>query len=537
MVAYAPFMKPAVVLLLLAGCTRPSAAPELGPLRLDERWVYFPQDLRDPAVVEKLIALMPRARRAGYTTILLEDPNFGRLPLMTSGYFGHLERIKKVAREEGLDLVPALFQIGHSENLLSQDPNLAEGVPVREALFVVQRGQASLRADPPVSLRPEWDHRDPLVAPDGTIRDPGGHLARVWQKVKVHPYRQYRVSVRFRTEGVKGTPRIVVLGGGRMLNFDPRGPLATQPFTEQSAVFNSLECSEVRIAVGVWDGETGVAQFADPRLEEIGLLNVLRRPGAPLVVRTDDGRPLEEGRDFERIADPGLGTSPRPGGFTEWHEPPVLRTSLPDGTRLRVSYYHALTFPDGGQMMICPSEPKTLEILRDQARRLHAIFHAKAYFMSHDEMRLCNWDDSCTRRGMTAGHILAENVRACIRILREVSPASQIYCWSDMFDPVHNAHDDYYLARGGMAGTWEGLDRDVIVATWFFDRRDESLAWFSGRGHRTLIAGYYDQKPERAREWLESARHVRGTIGIMYTSWYDHFEDLEPFAKYSRFTP
>ncbi len=511
----------AALALLLLGC---ASVPDLKPLEVRERWVYWPLNLREEKNVGKLLGVMKRAAKAGYTTILLEDPNFGKLPLMDAAYFATLERIKAAAREARLDLVPALFQIGHSENLLAQDPNLAEGLPVKDALFVINGGVARIEADPAVSFRPRWDHKDDTVADDWTIRDPRGRLARVWQKVRVRPFRQYRVSVRIRTRDFKGLPKVVVFGGGRMLNYDPRGPKPTQDWTEQSAVFNSLESSEVRVAFGAWDGETGETQFADPRIEEIGLVNVLRREGAPLEVRTDDGRALVEGRDFEPVADPRL------GGFTEWHEPPAIRTKLPDGTRLRVSYYHPLTFPDGGQMMICPSEPKTVELLRDQARRLHSIFRAKAYFMSHDEMRVCNWDLSCARRGLAAGQIFADNARTCIRILREISPSSEIYVWSDMWDPVHNAHDDYYLARGGMAGTWEGLDPSVIVATWFFDRRDESLAWFSSRGHRTLIAGYYDQKPERARDWLESARRSKGTIGIMYTSWYDRYDDLETFA-------
>ena len=54
-------------------------------------------------------------------------------------------------------------------------------------------------------------------------------------------------------------------------------------------------------------------------------------------------------------------------------------------------------------------------------------------------------------------------------------------------------------------------------------------------GHRTLIAGYYDLKPERARDWIEAARKSKGTIGIMYTSWYDKFEDLETFASHAGF--
>jgi hypothetical protein len=72
----------------------------------------------------------------------------------------------------------------------------------------------------------------------------------------------------------------------------------------------------------------------------------------------------------------------------------------------------------------------------------------------------------------------------------------------------------------------------VIVANWYFDRREESLAWFASRGHRQICAAYYDKMPERARDWLESARKTKGVIGIMYTSWYDRYEDLETHARF-----
>jgi hypothetical protein len=521
--------------LLIAGCApAPAAAPapDLEPLTVRERWVYYPLDLEQSKNVDKLIGLFDRAAKVGFTTFLLEDPNFGRLPLMDEEYYRRLDRIKAAAAEHHIDLVPALFQIGHSENLLSQDPNLAEGLPVRDQLFVVRGGAARVEADPPVAFRPEWDHRDPAMSADWVVKDPQGRLARVWQKVHVSPYRQYHVSVRIRTKDFKGTPRIVVFGGGRMLNYNLPGVRPTQDWTEHHAVFNSLGDREVRVSIGCWDGETGEAAFSDPRLEETGLVNVVRRPGAPLVVKDADGETLREGGDVEVVRDPRLGREDLPGGFSEWHEPPAIRSGLPDGTKLRVSYYHMLRFPDGGQVMICPSEAKTRDLLRDQAERLHRIFHAKAYFVSLDEVRVCNWDPACLRRNATSGEILADTLKFCTDTLRAVAPGSTIYVWSDMVDPHHNAHENYYLARGGTQGVWEGLDRDVVVATWFYDRRDESLAWFSGRGNRTLIAGYYDQKPERARDWLESAARVKGTIGIMYTSWYDNYQDLEAFAAH-----
>src|SRR5256885_12000168 len=49
-----------------------------------------------------------------------------------------------------------------------------------------------------------------------------------------------------------------------------------------------------------------------------------------------------------------------------------------------------------------PSEPKTVELVRDQAKRMHAAWGAKAYLMSHDEIRVWNWCDACQRRHLDA---------------------------------------------------------------------------------------------------------------------------------------
>jgi len=126
-------MRPWLVpVLLLCGCAPTQAPiPVLEPLTLREKWVYYPLDLEQSKNVDKLIALMDRSAKLGFNTVLLEDPHFGHLPLMDAGYFKHLDRIKVAAAERRIDLVPAMFQIAHSENLLAQDPNLAEGLPVR----------------------------------------------------------------------------------------------------------------------------------------------------------------------------------------------------------------------------------------------------------------------------------------------------------------------------------------------------------------------------------------------------------------------
>lgn len=529
----------AVLVSLFTGATSVSAAEPAKPARL-ERWVYCSQNLLVDRTVTNLEALFRRAGKAGYTHVLLADSKFGRLGDMDARYFTNIARVKRAAAENDLEIVPALFPVGYSNDLLWHDPNLVEALPVKDTLFVVTNGTAKLHADAPPVLKggdfselKAWDWKDDSVTADAgaaLMRDPKGSNARISQKLRLTPFRQYHLGIRVKTQDFRGTPEVKFIGDGQVLNWNYLGTKPSQDWTTHHVVFNTLQHSNVALYVGCWGGETGSLWWDDAMLEEVGLLNVVRRPGAPLEIRRENGDALVEGRDFEAIRDPRMGVHPWPGSYELYHEPPAIRTALSDGTRLRVSYYHAATVHDD-QAMICPSEPKTVELLRDQARRMHAAWSAKGYMMSHDEIRVLNWCAACRARNLDAGAILADNVRSCIETLREVNPGGRIYLWNDMFDPHHNAHGDYYLVRGSFAGSWEGLDKDVIIMQWNFGKRAESLRWFAERGNPQVIAGYYDAAPEQIRDWLGTAKNVSGVRGVMYTTWQNNYADLERFAE------
>src|SRR5712671_4023918 len=130
-----------VFFALFLTCCRLSAQPR-PPL---QRWVYCPQNLAVDANLDQLERLFRRAAKAGYTHVLLSDSKFSRLGEMDAHYFHNVDRLKKIARELNLEIVPALFPIGYSNDLLWHDPNLAEALPVRDALFVVRGGEARLQ--------------------------------------------------------------------------------------------------------------------------------------------------------------------------------------------------------------------------------------------------------------------------------------------------------------------------------------------------------------------------------------------------------
>jgi len=520
-VSNAATITPGTLAAAAPGTPRGPGAPRGAPLEL---WLYYPVDLSRGESLIQLERVWRRAAAAGYRHVLIADPKFARLGDMPPTYFANAARAKQLAGQLGLEIVPAVFQVGRSNSLLAHDPNLAEGLPVHGAHFVVHAGEARAVTDPPVALRARPDFSDPSVQFTGPVARMSDHAARARFafRLRVAPFRVYHVSVRIRTADYGGRPLVQAMAGEHALNYlKTLGVRPSQDWTVHDIVFNSLDRTDVTLWFGCWGAARGTVEWTDWRIEEAGLVNVLRRPGAPCTVTG-----YQEGRDYQPIRDATLGVTPWPGQYEAWHEPPPIRTTLPEGTRLEVSWYApAVLF--NGQVTCCPSEPATLELLRDEARRVRQLWGAGGAMMMHDEIRALNWDASCRARGRSAGEVLAAHLRDCTALLA----GSTAYVWGDMFDPYQNAHADYYLVNGDLGGSWEGLDRDVVVVNWNFGRRDDALRFFAERGHRQLIAGYYDGPLEDARAWLESARRVKGVVGMMYTTWQERYDDLEAFAR------
>lgn len=558
---------------LLAGMIGPATVAE-PPARpsYERRWFYSQLNLQVEANADRLIELIRRAAGAGYNGVVVADYKLNILDRVPDHYFRHAARVRVAAESAGVEIIPAVFPIGYSSGLLAHDPNLAEGLTATSRLVV--RGQeAVLRPEESVRVvngdleRTEGDRfpgfllqDDPgrATVPDYEVAHGGivscrmrdtnetstsGGNSRLMQRVAVRPGACYRLSAWVKTEHLAspGSFRLLALGaeGGRALTFFEGGLEPTRDWTHLSVVFNSLDQSAVHVYAGLWGGSAGTLWIDDFALEEVALVNVLRRDGCPLVVASDDGRTIyEEGRDYLPVVDPKLGQAPFAGEYEFDHEPAPLRLAvgsrIRDGQSLRVTWHHPILI-HGSQVACCLSEPRVYELLKDQARRVHELFRPKTYFMSHDELRVANWCRACRSRGLTPGALLADNVRRCLEILGDVSPGAEAVVWSDMFDPHHNAVDDYYLVNGSLDGSWEGLPRRVIIANWNGDQSGASLRFFEGRGHRQVLAGYYDSGDLSGfHKWDEAAEGVGRIVGFMYTTWVSNFDLLERYGRAMR---
>jgi len=522
-----------------------------------DRFVYVSRSLTSDEQVADIDRITATAAAKGLNGMVLAA-GLERVDTWPADRLARLKRVQAMCSERGIDIIPILWSVGYGSGL-GEDANLAVGLPCREVPFVAQDGALRFVPESPDLVRnggfEEFagqrfaayafhDRPGEVSVVDTAVRHGGaasirfenfgafehGH-ARFMQEIAVRPHRQYRVGCWVRSEDVAPAHSF------RLQVYGPDGCIAPREFTlkpgsdwqEVSLVFNSGELTSVRLYGGLWGGKAGRIWFDDLTLRPLALVNVLRRPGTPVSVRPVEGQQtFEEGRDFEPIRTARLNFS------APSCEPPAVAipagSRIQPGQRLLVDYYHGMAI-NQGQVTVCMSEPALYEFWTRSARALQQTLAPKRWFLSMDEIRGGGTCAACAARNLTMGQILADCIRRQCDIIRAVCPEATIYIWSDMLDPNHNAHDNYYLAKGTFAGSWEGLPKDLVMVPWYFDKREQSMAFLAEHGFPTLAGSYYDgDTMDNIMGWLETCARTRGCRGILYTTWQNKYGLLEAFG-------
>jgi len=99
-----------LALVMTASRVPARAADPAEPL-FRERWVYCSTNLLVDQNVDRVLDLIERARRSGYTAIMLADYKFQILDRIDERYFRNAERVKTAAARAGLEIIPAVFSI------------------------------------------------------------------------------------------------------------------------------------------------------------------------------------------------------------------------------------------------------------------------------------------------------------------------------------------------------------------------------------------------------------------------------------------
>ncbi len=477
-----------------------------------------------------------------------------------AGALDRLKRLQTACATRKIELIPAMFSFGYGGPFLSENRNLAEGLPVRDALFVAGAdGRARFVPDPVVEMRnggfeefanDEFPGMGFTDAP-GTISfsdtvtkhagrssirltnfasDRHGH-GRVHQKVSVHPFRCYRGTLWAKSRGrIGGEFNIATLapepGQERRLAQRTFTLTPDADWTKFTYLFNSGKYDAVLLYAGMWEGRSGTLWLDDWSLEEVGPINVLRRPGTPVSVTAAGGPVFDEGRDFARLADPDLNVETQDKPALDLVLPPGSR--IGPGTRLRASWYHS-QIVHRDQVGVCMAEPEIYEIVERESRALFEHLKPKRILLNMDEIRFGGTCAACAGRNMA--DLLGDSITKIHGMLGKRNPGLQILIWSDMFDPNHNAHGDYYYVDGDYTGSWNRIPRDLTMVIWGSDANEKSFAHFAKLGFRTLGACYYDADDLNAvQPWIDVVRKTKGGRGLMYTTWSRKYDLLGDFG-------
>jgi hypothetical protein len=522
------------------------------------RWVYVSRSFQTDKHVEEVREIAQTASEHGLTAIVLSG--LDRISLGSPEYLERLRKVKAIADRFHLEIVPAGFNTGYGGAILDHNKNLAEGMLVKDALFVVRDGVAGFVADSPAKLQnggfeqfqgsrftafEKQDEPGVKTFVDTGVSHSGkaslrienfaevkAGIARVAQHVAVKPYRCYRVSMWVRTEDATPAPlfsiRAFTPDGRNLSPFEPPAPAPTSAWRQVTTAFNSWYSDRIELNFGVYEGASGKVWLDDLDIEEVGLMNVVRRAGTPLTVRDEaTGTVYEEGRDFAPVSDPHL-------DFQWTHEMPSIRllpsSRIGNGARLRVSYYHGTTIYND-QVSACPSDPQTYEIWKAQFPLIEKVLSPRRYFLNIDEVRVLNRCEACRARHIEPSEMLGQMTQWLYGQVRAVNPQAEVYVWSDMFDPNHNSKPQYYLVDGSLENTWQYLPKDMGIVAWYFEKRRESLEFFSSRGFRTIAGAYYDGDDlSDPQGWLEAMDNTPNAAGIMYTTWSSKYKLLGPFG-------
>ena len=490
-----------------------------------ELWYWHHTYLATDAEVTKSKALIDRAAKARYTGMALWDSSwtFLSMPNWPDANVRRLKAIVDYATARGLRVMPVVAAYGHSNDVLKQHPDYAEGQRVIGSTFRVDDTGRQLTQLPSLDEHPDFSPR-PLLVID----------------INVTPWRQYHVHLNLQTQSFKGIAQLEI-NDGRASRLDANlHPPPTQQPLALDYTFNSAASHKVRIQAGAFgphEGSLTVTQFA---VQETALVYVIRRSGTPLRLY-DAQREYTEGPDFNPIHDRKLLTTPEFSN-DNFHDPGPI--TLPATTRLRagqtvqLDYYAVVPVYDEA-VSVCLTDPAIERWIVDNTRASAALAPpGSPLLLSHDEIRQMNSCAECRARQLTAGMLLAQHIAS---LTAKLAPLGPLYIWSDMFDPHHNAIANLYQVEGTIAGSWKGLPREVTIMNWNLDHLHNSLLWFSGDDpaqptpHRQIIAGFYDPADHDAaaavrKEW-QAARSIPGIAGTMYTTWVDDYSQLESFAQ------
>jgi hypothetical protein len=473
----------------------------------------------------------------------------------------------RIVRTNGMDIVPLVWSTGYG-TMTGVDLGLIESTPLRNVPYVARGGRLVPDCGG-AELVENGGFEEPGRA-TGTFRgwftdhpgleaftdtetfrsggaslrmepapekDEHGH-ARASQHVALEPNRFYRVSAWFKVRGFDTSNEKLMLhvyldgtspSGGSDAGTTVYGLADEDGWREASFSFSTGDATGATIWCGAWGAKSGTFWIDDVSLREAPLTELARREDSPRTVRSaaDPDRVYERGKDW---LDPDWRTRRRgePATF-----PIPDGSAIAEGERVLLDTYVVSRSAPKMQTSTCMSDPRLYELFERSAREIEALLHPDRWFLSLDEIRNGGTCPLCSARETDMAHILGDCVRRQCEIIRAVHPGAEIYAWSDMFDPNHNAHDHFYRCKGTFEGVWDLIPKDVTMVCWHRAPLSKTLPFFDEHGFPVMASVCCDDRgPDEIVRWKQAMDAAPGpTRGFQYTTWTKDYSRLEEFAR------
>jgi hypothetical protein len=507
------------------------------------------------------IELIPQFARLKLNTVLYQSTLYYHLsdpddPLYPEAV-AQLQSIHDLCQRQFIDLVPLLISFGHGGDIMRLNPNIAEGISVRQH-FQVKDWQVQS----PDVVTPDlnvinpgfesysnhnakgWSQEHPGVTSFIDTEDPhaGGACLRmtcdagqvfVYQDVDCLPGKKYDGTCYLKTENIVGGGAYVVVHG---ITKDDRseGLVArsskTRGARDWQAItfsFSSQDYQRLRIYLCL-EGQTGSAWFDDVEIKGVqgpnDLDNVMITKAAPLVVQDETGAiTYLEGRDYEY--DNSLLYYPYQVG-NRLHITIKPEGKINDGDTLLLSYTRAALTTGAYIDTCCPSEPAYYEIMRSAIQSSIKHLEPKYIHVGHDELSVLNRDRRCTERHVENRELFAFEVEKLLSFVQEADPKTRMMMWGDSMSPFHDP-EHIWNPDLGLANAAELIPRQVIVCIWWYDwpdtqnRIENTLTYYLNLGFDVTGSPWYD--PNNAYQWAASlynhAQDNSQVLGAIYTCW------------------
>ena len=535
----------------------------------------------DPA--DELLAYVDRARAQGANTVFYADSKLNTFGLNgTAGDLWDREMRKFVdgVKARNMKLNFLTIVMGFNGSMLADNPNLTTGYPIKNqplravgnelrpvSTSTLANGGFENYAD----NRPKtWGFQDAVgerTFVDTQVKRSGrasfraeardGTSSRIFTSFPVKEFHQYTLRLWVKTENLTADNLLVLVrdannldrnltnlrlstpqaGGGRTYFNRPNN--LTLEWTEVRMAFNSLNATEVNVALTVFGGQQGSVWWDDVAILDTPVLNWLNRDDLPRSIAHRNGTALQFDQDVLLPVDNQLGQSRFPGSYDTQHTPPTIQiksqANIREGDTVTISGYHGLPTANG-QVSASWNSPETYQRMRTIHQTLQNEFQPDGYLLNYSEIRTGGWEPSDTAYA-TSGQALAASIEQAYQDLFEIAPDADHYFWSDMVSPEHNAVANYYQINNTLDQSWVTLDSEkVVIATWWegqkiTDKGPIDLAFFSDLGFKQIVGAYYDANvTDNYNRWQTAAEGVDGVIGSMFATWIKDFSNIESFG-------